>query len=117
MLITSDEEAARRRDELAKRILRMPPQPRKPSSSRLAIAVASPQRKGASPKRGTIARGWSTTAPLVRSLGTPGVPSHGGAKARLRLDAIGETEEPPRSAEGLGTLKNAARDARCAGIL
>jgi len=53
----------------------------------------------------------------VRSLGTPGVPSHGGAKARLRLDAIGETEEPPRSAEGLGTLKNAARDARCAGIL
>jgi hypothetical protein len=32
----SDEEAARRRDELAKRILRMPPQPRKPSPSKLA---------------------------------------------------------------------------------
>ena len=37
----SDEEAVRRRDELAKRILRMPPQPRKPSPSKLA----KPQRK------------------------------------------------------------------------
>jgi hypothetical protein len=32
----SDEEAARRRDELAKRILRMPPQPRKPHPSKAA---------------------------------------------------------------------------------
>jgi hypothetical protein len=38
----SDEEAARRRDELAKRILRMPPQPRKPSPSKLARAAAKP---------------------------------------------------------------------------
>jgi hypothetical protein len=35
----SEEEAARRRDELAKRILRMPPQPRKPSPSKLAKAA------------------------------------------------------------------------------
>jgi hypothetical protein len=32
----SDEEAARRRDELAKRILKMPPQPRKPHPSKAA---------------------------------------------------------------------------------
>ena len=32
----SEEEAARRRDELAKRILRMPPQPRKPHPSKAA---------------------------------------------------------------------------------
>jgi hypothetical protein len=30
----SDEEVARRRDELAKRILKMPPQPRKPPPSK-----------------------------------------------------------------------------------
>jgi hypothetical protein len=41
----SDEEAARRRDELAKRILRMPPQPRKPSPSKLARAAAKPAKK------------------------------------------------------------------------
>jgi hypothetical protein len=34
----SDEEAARRRDELAKRILKMPPQPRKPHPSKAAKA-------------------------------------------------------------------------------
>jgi hypothetical protein len=41
----SEEEAARRRDELAKRILRMPPQPRKPSPSKLARAAAKPAKK------------------------------------------------------------------------
>jgi hypothetical protein len=41
----SDEEAARRRDELAKRILKMPPQPRKPSPSKAA------KRKGAAKDR------------------------------------------------------------------
>ena len=40
----SDEEAARRRDELAKRILRMPPQPRKRSPSKLARAAAKPAK-------------------------------------------------------------------------
>ena len=34
----TEEEAARRRDELAKRILRMPPQPRKPHPSKAAKA-------------------------------------------------------------------------------
>src|SRR5829696_3053370 len=41
----SEAEAARRRDELAKRILRMPPQPRKPSPSKLARATAKPAKK------------------------------------------------------------------------
>ena len=45
----SDEEAARRRDELAKRILRMPPQPRKPSPSKLARAAAKPAKKKGGP--------------------------------------------------------------------
>jgi len=40
----SEEEAARRRDELAKRILRMPPQPRKRSPSKLARAAAKPAK-------------------------------------------------------------------------
>jgi len=40
----SEEEAARRRDELAKRILRMPPQPRKPSPSKPAAKPA--KKKG-----------------------------------------------------------------------
>ena len=41
----SEAEAARRRDGLAKRILRMPPQPRKPSPSKLARAAAKPAKK------------------------------------------------------------------------
>jgi hypothetical protein len=38
----TEEEAARRRDELAKRILRMPPQPRKPHPSKAAKAKKRP---------------------------------------------------------------------------
>src|SRR5215217_9305447 len=67
--------------------------------------------KAGAPVRDPTAPYYGGAAPsgaMVRSLGTPGVPSHGGAKAHLRLGAIGETEEPPRSAEGLGILKNAA---------
>src|SRR5215204_886111 len=41
----SEAEPARRCDELAKRILRIPPQPRKPSPSKLARAAAKPAKK------------------------------------------------------------------------
>jgi hypothetical protein len=41
----TEKEAARRRDELAKRILKMPPQPRKPHPSKLGTVAANPEKK------------------------------------------------------------------------
>jgi hypothetical protein len=46
----SDEEAARRRDELAKRMLNMPPQPLKPKSK--DGTKANPPKKRGLPSRG-----------------------------------------------------------------
>jgi hypothetical protein len=49
--VYSDEEAGRRRDELAKRMLNMPPQPLKPKS-KIGKKADPPKKRGWSAERG-----------------------------------------------------------------